>query len=112
MFDLTMVKPIRHWSVSFQVWMHVLRDTIVSTFVSTMATRMTASVTQAMSCTRTRKHAHVRIFIFFLIVFVQCVSVTKSDVCLHYSLCENYSSTLLEFIYSTYMGFGIGCDAM
>lgn len=49
MNDFPRRKPIRQWSVSFQVWMHVLRDIIASTFVSTVATHTTASVAMAMS---------------------------------------------------------------
>lgn len=47
--DLAKLKRIRHWNVSFQVWMHVFWDTIASTFVSAMATHTTASVTRATS---------------------------------------------------------------
>lgn len=49
MIDVTRRKPIRHWSVSFQVWMHVLRDTVATTSVSTTTTHTTASVAAAIS---------------------------------------------------------------
>lgn len=48
MIDFT-IKPIKPQRVSLQVWMHALKDTTASIFVSTTATRTAASVTQAMS---------------------------------------------------------------